>query len=476
MNVPSPNREPRQQGWVHAHSATLVDHFRVVDLAWIVGGLWLAVRQRDATWSDTESLMCVSAVVMFTVFARVWPLYRSWRVSPLRSELGRASLCWIASVAAVGLGGYVAAPDPSDVARSIPAWTGITLAGLLVTRGGLRIALRIVRRQGGNFRVAAIAGANATGSRLAGVIDRTTWMGLRFAGFFDDRTEGPDRRADGVAVRGSFDELIACARSGEIDIVYVTLPLRSELRIRNLIDRLRDSTVTVYYVPDFSALGLLRPNMDTMSGFPIVSLIDTPHQGIDAASKRVFDLIVGSMIMMVIALPMIAIAIAIKVTSPGPVFFKQKRYGLGGREFEIWKFRSMTVCEDGSAIFTQARKGDARITPLGAFLRRTSLDELPQFINVLQGSMSIVGPRPHPVALNEAQRKLIDGYMLRHKVKPGITGWAQINGYRGETDTPEKMEGRVRYDLDYINNWSLLLDFRILLSTLTKAFNDPNAY
>lgn len=216
--------------------------------------------------------------------------------------------------------------------------------------------------------------------------------------------------------------------------------------------------------------------MESLSGMPMVSLVDTPHQGIDAASKRVFDLVVGSAIMLGIALPMLAIAIAIKLTSPGPVFFRQKRYGLGGREFEIWKFRSMTVCEDGASRFTQARKGDARVTPLGAFLRRTSLDELPQFINVLQGTMSIVGPRPHPVALNETQRKLIDGYMLRHKVKPGITGWAQINGFRGETDTPEKMEGRIRYDLEYINNWSLKLDTRILLATFTKAFNDPNAY
>lgn len=469
---------PRHQGWVHAHSATLVDLFRVIDASWIVGGLWLILRHHGVAWDGMHTVASLLAVALFTIFAGIWPLYRSWRVSPLRAELGRAGICWAAAVGIVSLGGYaLLAESMTGGALVVPQWAIVTAVGLLATRGTVRLALRVVRLQGGNFRVAAIAGANETGARIAHVIEHTAWMGLRLCGFFDDRAAADGtRRSVSLPVHGGFDELIARARSGEVDIIYITLPLRSELRIRDLLDQLRDSTVTVHYVPDFSALGLLRPHMESLSGMPMVSLVDTPHQGIDAASKRVFDLVVGSAIMLGIALPMLAIAIAIKLTSPGPVFFRQKRYGLGGREFEIWKFRSMTVCEDGANLFTQARKGDARVTPLGAFLRRTSLDELPQFINVLQGTMSIVGPRPHPVALNEAQRKLIDGYMLRHKVKPGITGWAQINGFRGETDTPEKMEGRIRYDLEYINNWSLRLDTRILLATFTKAFNDPNAY
>ncbi|RYF33740.1 MAG: undecaprenyl-phosphate glucose phosphotransferase, partial [Comamonadaceae bacterium] len=161
---------------------------------------------------------------------------------------------------------------------------------------------------------------------------------------------------------------------------------------------------------------------------------------------------------------------------PGPVIFAQKRYGLDGKAFRIYKFRTMTAVEDGESQFTQASRSDKRVTPLGAFLRKTSLDELPQLFNVLFGDMSLVGPRPHPVALNEAQRKLIDGYMLRHKVKPGITGLAQVSGFRGETDTPEKMQQRVRCDLEYINTWSLRLDAKIMWRTLFVVFHDPNAY
>ena len=187
----------------------------------------------------------------------------------------------------------------------------------------------------------------------------------------------------------------------------------------------------------------------------MISILESPFLGIDGTVKRLEDIILGALILALITLPMIFIALAVKLTSRGPVFFKQRRYGLNGKQISVWKFRSMTVLEDGDTV-TQATKGDARITSLGAFLRKTSLDELPQFINVLTGQMSIVGPRPHAVAHNEQYRQLIGDYMLRHKVKPGITGWAQINGWRGETDTLEKMEKRVEFDLYYIRNWSLL--------------------
>ncbi len=209
-----------------------------------------------------------------------------------------------------------------------------------------------------------------------------------------------------------------------------------------------------------------------------VSLVDTPHQGLDGALKRSGDIVFALMTLVGLALPMLVIAAAVKLTSPGPVVFAQRRYGLDGKSFRIYKFRTMTEVEDGESqfTFTQASRRDTRITPLGAFLRKTSLDELPQLFNVLFGDMSLVGPRPHPVALNESQRKLIDGYMLRHKVKPGITGLAQVNGFRGETDTPEKMQQRVRFDLEYINTWSLRLDVYILWRTLFVVLRDPNAY
>jgi putative colanic acid biosynthesis UDP-glucose lipid carrier transferase len=215
--------------------------------------------------------------------------------------------------------------------------------------------------------------------------------------------------------------------------------------------------------------------MDNIGGIPVVAVCETPFYGVNGMVKRISDLVLASAILLMISPIMAAIAVGVKAGSPGPILFKQRRYGVDGGEITVYKFRSMTVCEDGPQI-AQATKNDARITRFGAFMRRTSLDELPQFINVLQGQMSIVGPRPHAIAHNELYRKLIKGYMIRHKVKPGITGWAQVNGYRGETETIEKMQKRIEYDLDYLRNWSLRLDLYIILKTVLVVLRQRNAY
>jgi putative colanic acid biosysnthesis UDP-glucose lipid carrier transferase len=464
------------RGWVHVHSATLVELFRIVDAGWVLLGLWLASKFLDIVWNTSHFIIFLAAAGFFTAFAGLWPLYRSWRIASLGSELSRIGVCWTASICCASLLDLLLITYiPLPAGSIIGIWYLLTLAGLIATRILLRGSLRLIRRRGGNFRTAAILGANETGQRVAHTIQHTSWMGLRLVGFYDDRI-CEERRMPGIPIAGQFSDLLDRIQAREIDILYITLPLRAELRIHEMLRQLQDSTVTVNYVLDFTSFGLLRPHWQNLSGMPIVSLIDTPHQGIDAISKRIFDIIVSSLILVFMALPMLVIACAIKLTSKGPVLFRQKRYGLEGKEFEIWKFRSMTTCEDGKEQFTQATRNDARLYPLGIFLRRSSLDELPQFINVLQGRMSIVGPRPHPVALNQSQRKLIEGYMLRHKVKSGITGWAQINGFRGETDTHEKMLGRIQYDLEYINNWSLFLDIKIILLTIGKVFTDPNAY
>jgi putative colanic acid biosynthesis UDP-glucose lipid carrier transferase len=251
--------------------------------------------------------------------------------------------------------------------------------------------------------------------------------------------------------------------------------MRAERRIVEIVEALSDTTVSVYYVPNFFIFDLLQGRMLELDGVPLLSLHETPFSGVDGWLKRAEDIVFGCFILAIVTLPMLMIALAIKLTSNGPVLFKQRRYGLNGKTVEVWKFRSMSVCEDGDTI-RQAGKADARVTPLGAFLRRTSLDELPQFINVLQGSMSIVGPRPHAVAHNEQYRGQIRGYMLRHKVKPGITGLAQINGWRGETDTIDKMEMRVKYDLTYLRTWTIWLDLKIIFMTIFKGFSNPNAY
>jgi putative colanic acid biosynthesis UDP-glucose lipid carrier transferase len=220
---------------------------------------------------------------------------------------------------------------------------------------------------------------------------------------------------------------------------------------------------------------LIQARFDLINGIPVVAVCESPFYGTRGIAKRLSDMVLAGLILLCIWPVLLAIAVGVKLDSPGPAIFKQRRYGLDGKEIIIYKFRSMRVCEDGGAI-RQAQLNDDRITALGKFLRKTSLDELPQFINVLQGRMSIVGPRPHAVAHNEQYRKVIDGYMIRHKVRPGITGLAQVNGFRGETETAEKMEQRIHYDLEYLRNWSLGLDLSIIFKTFSVLLGDRNAY
>jgi len=323
-------------------------------------------------------------------------------------------------------------------------------------------------------RPAVIVGATQAGRALAAAIRRQPLLRLEFLGFFDDR---PLTRTGVPAssVLGKLDDVAAYAREHDVRFIYVTLPMTSQPRILALLDSLRDTTASIYFVPDMFVFDLIQARFDHVGGIPVMSVCDSPFEGLEGIVKRVFDFVVALLILALIWPLLLAIAIAVKLTSPGPVIFRQRRYGLDGREIVVYKFRSMSVMEDGNQV-RQAVKGDQRLTPIGGFLRRTSLDELPQFINVLQGRMSIVGPRPHATAHNELYRKLIKGYMVRHKARPGITGWAQVNGYRGETDTLEKMERRVAYDLDYLRNWSLWLDLKIILKTALMVFFDRRAY
>jgi putative colanic acid biosynthesis UDP-glucose lipid carrier transferase len=302
-------------------------------------------------------------------------------------------------------------------------------------------------------------------------------FGLQIHGFFDDRTEErchpiPDSLGRRI---GTLQDAIDAARSGDVDLIYIAFPLRAEPRINELLRQLSDTTASVYLAADFFAFDLMHARWGTLGDVPTVSLRETPFYGVDGWLKRVEDLILGSLILLIIAIPMLIIGLLVKLTSPGPALFKQRRYGLKGEVIDVIKFRSMSVMEDGADI-RQATQNDPRVTKIGAFLRRTNLDELPQFLNVITGSMSIVGPRPHAVAHNELYRKKIQGYMLRHKVKPGITGWAQVNGWRGETDTLEKMEMRVEHDLDYIRNWSLLWDLQIIFMTVFGSGARRNVY
>jgi putative colanic acid biosynthesis UDP-glucose lipid carrier transferase len=297
-----------------------------------------------------------------------------------------------------------------------------------------------------------------------------------FMGFFDFRS--PERVADFVEEHrlvGHCRDIADFVRRNSVSAVYIALPITNAPRIGELLRNLQDTTASVYFVPDVFGFDLIQARIIDLHGMPALAICDTPLYGANAVAKRMTDLLLATLAILVAAPLMLAIAILVKMNSPGPALFRQRRYGLNGEEIVIYKFRSMTVCEDGATV-VQASPGDPRITRIGRFLRRTSLDELPQLLNVIEGKMSLVGPRPHAVAHNELYRKVINGYMIRHKVRPGITGWAQVHGLRGETDKLEKMQARVHYDLDYLNNWSWALDIRILVRTVRVLLSSNNAY
>jgi putative colanic acid biosynthesis UDP-glucose lipid carrier transferase len=349
-----------------------------------------------------------------------------------------------------------------------------------LTLAGAHLALRhfvprILAAQG-NQRTAVVAGMNAVGLRMAEAFRENPLLGTRLVGFFDDRSRqrlGP--AGEKQTLLGSIGSLATFVKENRIDRIYISLPMATQPRILALLDDLRDTTASVFFVPDIFVTDLIQGRTDQVGGMPVVAVCESPFSGVSGLVKRGSDILLSLLILLLITPLLLLVALGVKLSSPGPILFRQRRYGLDGKEIIVYKFRSMTVCEDGANI-AQATRNDQRITRLGAFLRRTSLDELPQFINVLQGRMSIVGPRPHAVAHNELYRKLIKGYMVRHKVKPGITGWAQVNGYRGETETVEKMQKRIEFDLEYLRHWSLALDLWIIAKTVLVVFRDRHAY
>jgi len=332
----------------------------------------------------------------------------------------------------------------------------------------------LLQLQGGKKRC-VIVGMNEQGVSLARVLRDNRYAGHELFGFFDDRTTARLSHLAEFALLGGMQDLPECVRTYRIHVIYLSLPMATQPRILELLEELRDTTASIYFVPDIFVTDLIQGRMSAVSGIPVVAVCESPFVGVNGVLKRLSDVFVSLIILMLISPILIALAIGVRLSSPGPIIFKQRRYGLDGEEIVVYKFRSMTVTEDGDKVYTQVTKNDARVTPFGAFMRRTSLDELPQFFNVLAGGMSIVGPRPHAVAVNEEYRSQIPGYMVRHKVRPGITGWAQVNGFRGGDDL-DSMRQRVEFDLDYLRNWSLRLDMRIIVKTVLVLFRDGAAY
>lgn len=464
-------------GRIRPYSQQLGLLFQAIDVVLVLGSLWLAVCLRGIGFHLQYILVGAFSGLCFALIGGSTGLYSTWRMGLLRLELRQVWMIWAWACAVLLLVAFSIKITAYFSRISIFTWFLAAPLALSLWRVVVRYGLRSLRKKGYNTRRAAIVGAGELGIRLARRIITNPELGVILVGFFDDNPALENLSIEGHSykVLGGLDAISRTVAQANIDIVYMALSLRHEKQMRRIVLKLADSSVSVYMVPDVFIFDLIQSRLMNLDGIPLVSIFESPFLGVTGWLKRIEDIIISTGVLIVAAIPMLIIAAVIKLTSSGPVIFKQRRYGIDGRPIRVYKFRTMTVCEDGPEIL-QASKKDVRVTPFGRFLRRTSLDELPQFINVLQGRMSVVGPRPHAVAHNEQYRQLISGYMRRHKVKPGITGLAQVNGWRGETETLDKMEKRVAFDMEYIKNWSLFLDLKIVVKTIGTMFSRKGAY
>lgn len=408
------------------------------------------------------------------VFALTFPGRNRFQESKLGALIDIVG-SWASMLAILWLCGYATNSLMFFDFRVMMVWAVVTPAvqWLAVLLG--KFIIRHRASQPGARRRAVVVGCGPLGGKVARALQNNRDQSAEFIGYFDDRNDSRVL-AEARSMRlGGLRDVANYVYAHGVHEVYLTLPLGSQPRLVELMEALQGTTASLYFVPDVFGISIIQGRLQDMNGVPVVGICETPFTGTNELVKRLSDIVLGSIILTLISPILLGLAIGVKLSSPGPIIFKQRRNGLDGEEIVVYKFRSMRT-QDNGAVVKQATKGDPRITPFGAFIRKTSLDELPQFINVLQGRMSIVGPRPHAVAHNEEYRRLIKAYMVRHKVRPGITGWAQVNGYRGETETIDKMQARVEYDLEYLRNWSLGLDFQIIIRTIRLMLFDRNAY
>jgi putative colanic acid biosysnthesis UDP-glucose lipid carrier transferase len=442
---------------------------RGFDAVLIVAALWGANHALGREWMNLEHAAALAAVGVFLITAQVGRLYASWRLASMDDEFRTVLIAWGVTCCTLLVGAFLAKVSANYSRLETLVWFCITPGLLIALRLVVRGVLRALRRSGKNTRTVAIVGATEVSASLIQMLEQSATFGVRLAGVYDDRNARRlmEEGYQAAPPAGCWDRLVERSRAGEIDYVFIALPMRAEQRIVELVNRLADTTASVYVVPNLFVFDLMRARWVTLGRMSAVSVFESPFDGLSGSIKRAEDIVLGTLLLCAAALPILLISLCLLASSNGSVFFRQKRYGLNGRVVRVWKFRTMTVSEDGADV-VQARHRDPRITPLGSILRATSLDELPQLFNVLSGEMSLVGPRPHAVVVNEHFRRLIHGYMLRHKVKPGITGWAQVNGWHGD-DTVEKMQQRIDHDLAYLQNWSLWLDLKILALTFAAV-------
>lgn len=453
------------------------------------------------TWlydEDFTSYYLILVVLTYFISSYIYErilISRNWRRDQLLTYVSDILLGWSLIVAILLFLGYATKFDNQFSDQVLLTWFVVTPFILIASHITVR-SIVIFLHSEGKSRSAVIIGANENSYNFIKHIQELPLLLINYKGFFDDRnstrisgnldSQGNDsnnhtetsqiiRPNDFGSRLGEINDIVPYIQQHNIEMVFISLPMSSQPRIQKLMDQLPDTTSSVYFLPDIYIFDLMQTHFDYIGSIPVVAMNESPFTGINGVVKSASDFILAFLIIILISPLMACIALAVKFTSPGPVIFKQRRYGLNGEKIVVYKFRTMTVTEDGADI-QQAKQNDQRLTRIGGFLRRTSLDELPQFFNVLQGRMSIVGPRPHAVAHNELYRRLIKGYMLRHKAKPGITGWAQVNGWRGETETLEKMKARIEHDLYYLKNWSIWLDLWIILKTVWIVLRRDNAY
>lgn len=423
---------------------------------------------------DLPDRYVVALICGALLAAAVFPyfgLYQSQRGSSFVAEAGALGAAWLAIFVIGGAFLFLTKTGESFSRGFALIWLTGGLLAHLAFRAATRAALRLARRAGHNLRHVVIAGAGAHGRRVAAGLRNAPSSGLRVRAFYDDQATLAGTFLDGVPVAGDLDRLATDAIRDPPDQVWIALRLRDEERINALVDALRQATVVIRFVPDIYEFHLINHSMSDIAGMPVLNLTDSPHTGVLSVLKLVEDYLLSTLIL-AISLPLwVVIAVGVKLSSPGPIFYRQERVTWNGQRFSMIKFRTMPVDTERRSGPVWSRHGESRATVFGRFLRRLSLDELPQLLNVLRGEMSLIGPRPERPEFVERFRREIPGYMQKHLVKAGITGWAQVNDFRGDSD----LKQRINYDLYYIENWSLTFDIRILFLTLWHIIASRNA-
>ncbi|MBA3660191.1 MAG: undecaprenyl-phosphate glucose phosphotransferase [Gammaproteobacteria bacterium] len=466
------------KGLLKEYSRTLAMLIRFLDMLTVFAAAWFTYIYKFNQIEITRHYLLAILIGTFTSFGvfSFFNIYDSSRGEGLIRYFVRVfqAVCILALLLA-GLAFFTKSGEMYSRTWFI-YWMTAFLFLILTSRCILLLFLRFMRSFGMNERSVVIIGAGVLGKKLAGTVQEALWTGFRIVTFLDDYAHTKPTQIHHIPVQQTPTSLSNYLSKAQIDEIWLALPLRAENRVKEILYELRHLTINTRLVLDIFGLDLLNHSVTDVAGVPVLNIRSSPMVGINRLVKAIEDRMLAFLILVLISPLFLLIAVGIKLTSKGPILFKQHRHGWDGRIIKVYKFRTMIEHKEQQGHITQARPGDNRITAWGKFLRRTSLDEIPQFINVLQGRMSIVGPRPHAVEHNEFYKDSIHTYMQRHRVKPGITGWAQINGWRGETDTLMKMEKRVEYDLYYINNWSFTFDLKIIFLTFFRGFINRNAY